>query len=60
MKNLKSKIKKIENEINPDKEIVIISVGGDQREEDFERQKTDYLINGGNPDADFIMLIDYF
>jgi len=60
MRNLKSKVKKIENILKPEKEIVIFSVGGDQRKEDFERQKAEYLKNGGDPDADFIMLIDYF
>jgi hypothetical protein len=60
MRNLKSKIKKIENKIKPEKEIVMFCVGGDQREEDFERQKAEYLRNGGNPDADFFMIIDYY
>ena len=60
MRNLKSKVKKLENKICPDKEIVMFCVGGDQREEDFERQKAEYLKNGGNPDALFIMLITRF
>jgi hypothetical protein len=60
MRNLRSKVKKIENKIMPEKETVIFCVGGDQKEEDFERKKAEYLKNGGNPDADFIMLIDYF
>jgi hypothetical protein len=60
MRNLKSKIEKIENKIIPDKEIVAFIVGGAQREEDFERQKEEFIKNGGNPDALFMMLIDYF
>jgi hypothetical protein len=60
MRNLKSKIKKIENKVQPEKEVVIFCVGGDQREEDFRRQKGDYLMNSGDPNANFIMIIDYF
>jgi hypothetical protein len=60
MRNLKSKIKKIENKIKPEKETVMFVVGGPDREEDFERQKAEYLKNGGNPDALFIMLINRF
>jgi hypothetical protein len=60
MRNLKSKVKKIENKISPEKETVMFFVEGPQREKDFERQKAEYLKNGGNPDALFIMLINRF
>ena len=60
MRNLKSKIKKIENKIKPEKETVIFAVGGPDQEEDFERQKAEYLKKGGNPDANFMMLITRF
>lgn len=60
MRNLKTKIKKIENKICHEKEAVLLVAGGSNREEDFERQKEEYLNNGGNPDALFIMLIDRF
>ena len=60
MRNLKSKVKKIENKICPEKETVMFWVEGPNREEDFERQKAEYLKNGGNPDALFIMLINRF
>ena len=49
MKNLKSKIKKIENKICPGKEWVIFKAGGPNRDEDFERQMAEYLENGGDP-----------
>jgi hypothetical protein len=60
MRNLKSKVKKIENKIKPEKETVIFLAGGPNREEDFEKQKAEYLQNGGDPDANFIMIVDYF
>jgi len=60
MRNLKSKVKKLENKICPDEETVMFVAGGPDREEDFERQKAEYLKNGGNPDANFIMLISHF
>ena len=60
MRSLKSKVKKLENKICPDKETVMFVVGGPNREEDFERQKAEYLKNGGNPNADFIMIITRF
>lgn len=60
MRNLKSKVKKIENKIGLEKETVMFWVEGPNREEDFKRQKAEYLKNGGNPDALFIMLIDRF
>lgn len=60
MRNLKSKVKNLENKICPDKETVMFFVEGPQREEDFKRQKAEYLKNGGNPDAFFIMLINRF
>jgi hypothetical protein len=60
MRNLKSKVKKIENVIKPEKEPVIFIAGGPNREEDFQRQMAEYLKNGGDPDSNFIMIIDYF
>jgi hypothetical protein len=60
MRSLKSKVKKIENKICPEKETVIFLAGGPNREEEFERQKAEYIKNGGNPDAIFIELIDRF
>jgi hypothetical protein len=60
MRNLKSKVKKIENEISPENETVMFWVEGPKREEDFDRQKAEYLKNGGNPDALFIILTNRF
>ena len=60
MRNLKPKVKKLENKICPDRETVMFIVGGPDRREDFERQKAEYLKKGGDPDANFIMIIDYF
>lgn len=60
MRNLKSKIKKIEKKIKPDREIFMFTAGGPDREEKFERQKVEYLQNGGNPDANFIMIITHY
>ena len=60
MRNLKSKVKKIENIIKPEKEAVIFVAGGPNRDENFERQMAEYLENGGDPDENFIMIIDYF
>lgn len=60
MGNLRSKIKKLENKICPDKETVMFVVKGPDREEDFERQRAEYLKNGGDPNANFILIIDYF
>ena len=47
MRNLKSKVKKIENIIKPEKEAVIFVAGGPNRDENFERQMAEYLENGG-------------
>ena len=60
MRNLRSKVKKNENIIKPEKETVIFRAGGSDSAEDFERQMAQYLKNGGDPDANFIMIIDYF
>jgi hypothetical protein len=60
MRNLKSKVKKLENKICPDRETVMFVVGGPNRKEDYERKKAEYLENGGDPDANFIMIIDYY
>jgi len=60
MRNLKSKIKKIEDKIKPEKEVVMFWAEGPNREEDFEQQKEEYLKNGGNPDALFIFLTNRF
>ena len=56
MRNLRLKVKRIENKIKPEKETVMFWVYGPDRDKDFERQKAEYLKNGGNPDAEFIML----
>ena len=60
MRNLKSKVKKIENKIKPEKENVIFISSGPDHEEDFERQMAEYLKNGGDPDATFIKIIDRY
>ena len=39
MRNLKSKVKKIENKIGLEKETVMFWVEGPNREEDFKRQR---------------------
>jgi hypothetical protein len=38
----------------------MFTAGGPDREEKFERQKVEYLQNGGNPDANFIMTITHY
>jgi hypothetical protein len=35
-------------------------VEGPDRDENFKLQKAEYLKNDGIPDADFIMIIDYY
>ena len=56
MRNLKSKVKKIESKISPEKGTVMFWVDGPDKNKDFERKKAEYLKNGGNPDAEFIMV----
>jgi hypothetical protein len=60
MRDLRSKVKKIENKIKPEKEFVTFWAEGPDRDKDFERQKAEYLKNGGNPDAEFIFLTNRF
>ena len=57
--NLNKRLRKIEKTANPAGQVVVFTVRSEHRDEDFKRQKEEFVSKGGNPNSLFVSIFDY-